>query len=132
MEEGVRLPIRNTMFVKNGAFASDIPAMADKVVRKTAHAENEEEPLIPCNASYLCSWLYKPSIDAEKIEWRDRYYFPDVMEEMDALHGKTENYIYLNDNEVPKLLKFRDEGYYDIPSKLVFERNNSYTFKRVS
>lgn len=132
MEEGVRLPIQNTMFVKNGAFASDIPAMADKVVRKTAHAENEEEPLIPCNASYLCSWLCKSSIDAEKIEWRDRYYFPDVKEEMDALHGKTENYIYLNDNEEPKLLKFRDEGFYDIPSKLVFERNNSYTFKRVS
>lgn len=125
------------MFVKNGAFASDIPAMADKVVRKTAHAENEEEPRIPCNASYLCSWLYKSSIDAEETEWRDRYYFPDVKEEMDALHGKTENYICLNpepfsEDEEARLLKFRDEGYYDIPSKLVFERNNSYTFKRVS
>lgn len=133
METGVRLPISKTMFVKNGAFASSIPALSDRVVRKTAKTEWNTKPTVPVNATYLCSWLYKKSIDQPEGEWRDRYYFPEVVEEMDALHGKTENYINLNHaTEEKTIAALRDNGYCDIPSDIVFEKNNTYTYRRVS
>lgn len=133
MEEGVVIPLAETMFVKNGAFGSESPEMSDRVTRTTVNTNGRLGGVkVPRNSSYLCSWLCKTGPDAVPV-WLDRYYFPEAISESDARFGKVQNYIALNHAGDGALLRnLQDRGYFDIESDLVFERDNIYEYRRVS
>ena len=134
--------INDTKFVKNGAFASNVPYFADKIKKmqgsKSLIKNEEGVRSTPNNSVYLCSWLYRKDGESEPI-WLDRYYYPDLIEREKALKGKS-NYKQSFDNifdlnyTSDKLIREQifKSTYIDKVSDLIIEPANTYRFQRLS
>lgn len=141
-----KLNINDTAFVRNGAFASNVPYFADKFKKLQNHNTSIN------NYTYLCSWLYQPDNESVPI-WLDRYYYPDKVSRESAL--KSSRYFdlsftnildlyYLNDTKTASLSQFEKEeldkfekeleyqGYVDKISDLTIEGGTTYKFSRIS
>lgn len=139
------LNINDTNFVRNGAFASDTPFLADKF--KKFQNENTKYN----NATYLCTWLYQPNSDSTPV-WLDRYYYPDIAykekvlkKNIDVFSPSFNNIIddTYSTEEAKKydaliqedLANFRKElqlnTFVDKKSDLTLEAGTEYAYKRV-
>ena len=139
--------INDTMFVRNGAFASNVPYFADKFKK----FQNENTKLN--NYTYLCTWLYQPNEDSTPI-WLDRYYYPDLVSRNDVLKEErfksslnnipdeyyfTEDYknsvsgSVVKENEYNDFLKnFQNSTFVDKKSDLTLEAGTTYRYSRLS
>lgn len=135
-----KINIADSKFVKNGAFASNVPFFADKVKKMqgkhTILLNEDGERLSPNNGVYLCTWLYQANEHNPAI-WLDRYYYPDVISRKEALlsphyEQSFENVIDKNYRtpEVVELIK--ENTYFDKVSDMVIEPGNAYQFVRLS
>lgn len=144
--------IKDTKFVKNGAFGSDNPAFADKFKRYQGHISNVVDAsgnkMFPNNGTYLCTWLYKKDHESEPI-WLDRYYYPDMTHKREIigelssiLDEKTfeksfDNIIdnvYLKDEEYGEHVRktIKEHVYFDKISDVIIEPGCSYIYSRLS
>lgn len=133
--------IADTKFIKNGAFASNVPFFADKFYKlqgPNSRLVNEEgESVSPNNGTYLCTWLWQ-SNDKSEVFWLDRYYYPDKVNRAEVLKGNArfeqsfENIIDKNydTEEINKVIK--ENTYFDKLSDVVIEPDNSYKYSRLS
>lgn len=141
-----KLNINDSAFVRNGAFASNVPYFADKFKKLQNRNTNIN------NCTYLCSWLYQPNEESIPV-WLDRYYYPDKVSREDALRGNNcfelsftniLDLYYLNDTKTASLSQFEKEelakfenelkyqGYVDKISDLTLEGGTTYKFSRIS
>lgn len=138
------LNVNDTNFVRNGAFASDTPFLADKF--KKLQNENTKYN----NATYLCTWLYQPSSEATPV-WLDRYYYPDAVHKDKSLRHlavfnpsfnniidgtynfeEAQNYDKLIQEDVDKFRKeLQLNTFVDKKSDLTLEPGTEYAYKRV-
>ena len=146
------LNIKDTKFIKNGAFGSDNPAFADKV--KKLQNYNHVLEYEPNNAQYLTTWLYKADDDAEPV-WLDRWYYPDFISKREAEKVTRNNRFKLSyENTLDKYYldlkpdeareewtyedsqkleaKIRRNTVFDNPSDLTFEAGSKYCYSRLS
>lgn len=151
--------IKDTKFIKNGAFGSDNPAFADKFKRYQGHKsivlDDKGNEVFPNNGTYLCSWLYKKNHESEPV-WLDRYYYPDLIqkeeiidnlvnldeESQKILNEETfeksfDNIIdkyYLKDAETGEETKkiIKENVYFDKVSDVIIEPGCSYIYSRLS
>ena len=143
--------LNDTKFIKNGAFGSNVPYFADKVKRyqgsKSLVKDLNGNRATPNNGVYLCSWLYRKSLESEPI-WLDRYYYPDIIDRAKALKGIShyeqsfdnildKNYtLEENDGEMVEQKHIRNQiyknTYIDKVSDLIIEPANSYIYHRLS
>lgn len=135
------LNIADTKFIKNGAFASNVPFFSDKVYKlqgpNSRLVDEDGKNVSPNNGTYLCTWLWQDNDKAQAV-WLDRYYYPDKVSRADALKDVVrfkqsfENIIDKNYDtiEVNKLIK--ENTYFDKVSDLVIEPDNSYKYHRIS
>lgn len=114
--------INDTMFVRNGAFGSSTPYLADKV--KKFQNKNTKYNV----GSYLCTWLYQPSAEATPI-WLDRYYYPDMIHRHSAL---TADVFSPSFNNIPDDIKNSDDKFIaeDIENFKIALQNNTYVDKK--
>lgn len=106
------LKLKDTKFIKNGSFGSNVPFFADKI-KKLQNKKSKDVK----NGNYLCSWLYKKD-DLSIPLWKDRYYNPLLVSEEEALNGDyIENY---------------KNTFYDIDSELKLEPGRTYRYQRLS
>ena len=106
------LKLKDTKFIKNGSFGSNVPFFADKI-KKLQNKKSKDVK----NGNYLCSWLYKKD-DFSIPLWKDRYYNPLLVSEEEALNGDyIENY---------------KNTFYDIDSELILEPGRTYRYQRLS
>lgn len=148
--------INDTAFVRNGAFASDVPYFADKFKKL------QNENTFANNYTYLCTWLFQPDEESTPI-WLDRYYYPDLQNRQDSLRSANnkifdisfENIIdkfYLNDDIVnsensikeygitpyvkAEIENFKSElkqrAYVDKKSDMTIEPGTTYKYSRIS
>lgn len=137
----VFINLNDTKFVKNGAFGSNVPFFSDKFSRlqnyKTVIKNQEGEKIQPNNETYLCSWLYKPTHEAQPM-WLDRYYYPDMISRRDALLGDSafdysfENIIDKNYNTDSIRQKIHKQTYFDKKSDVMIHAGNTYRYQRIS
>lgn len=134
-----KLNINDTAFVRNGAFASNIPYFADKFKKYQNHNTDFN------NGTYLCSWLYQKD-EASVPVWMDRYYYPDFVSRREATHGVCEDILsFYFDKETLKnesgynvqqieslKTELKKRSYFDKKSDLVIEPGTSYKFSRLS
>lgn len=71
-----QLNINDAPFIRNGAFGSDSPALADKI----KYYSSSTDPVNNESVRYLCSWLYYNE-EREESVWLDRYYYPVITRE---------------------------------------------------
>lgn len=127
------LNLNETSFVDNGAFGSNVPFLSDTFKRTTFVSQQDEVN----NGTYLTSWLKRDSLDSDKCRWVDRYYYPDIISRSAALKGKSayvgsfENYPD-RENDPSLKIALRDQGFYDMDSRLVIEPDNTYQYNRIS
>ena len=146
--------INNMAFVRNGAFASNVPYFADKVKK----FQNESEHSQVNNYTYLCTWLYQSDENAVPV-WMDRYYYPDLISRKKALTGQskfdlsfenildkhyfkdsfTESEVFeygINPEVKDKITSMRnaliEESFIDKKSDLTFSPGTSYKYSRIS
>jgi hypothetical protein len=131
--------VNDTSFVRNGAFGSSTPYMADKF--KKLQNENTKYN----TGLYLCTWLYQPSPEATPV-WLDRYYYPDMIQRKTALTADifspsfnnipdngyefSGDKFFVEDVENFKLA-LQNNTYADKKSDLTIEPGTSYKYKRV-
>lgn len=134
-----KLNINDTAFVRNGAFASNIPYFADKFKKYQNHTTDFN------NGTYLCSWLYQKD-EASVPVWMDRYYYPDFASRQEATHGVSEDILSFyfgketlknesgyNAQQIESLkTELKKRSYFDKKSDLVIEPGTSYKFSRLS
>lgn len=139
----LNLNLNHTSFIRNGAFASSIPYLADKFSKVQNH--NAEVS----NSTYLCSWLYQK--DEQSIPlWLDRYYYPDYIARQNALTAEcftpsfenTLDKIYfdkdlklsnLDTNQLETLKdNLRQQPYFDKVSDLTISPGTAYKYSRLS
>lgn len=138
-----RLNINDSAFVRNGAFASNIPYFADKFYK----LENHTTPINNC--VYHCTWLYQPDESTYPV-WLDRYYYPDKISrkallEKDCFNLSFRNIIdmfyqtsSLDYTEVEKESiknmekELQERGYIDKISDLALESGTTYKYSRIS
>lgn len=140
------LNINDSTFVRNGAFGSDVPLIADKFYKL------QDENTKYNNGTYLCTWLYQPSSEATPV-WLDRYYYPDMVHRYNAMKAemfepsfenivddtynleeakKEENYdSYLKEDIEKFKLNLQNNTYVDKKSDITLEPAASYTYHRV-
>lgn len=144
--------IKDTKFIKNGAFGSDNPAFADKFKRYQGHisriVDGNNEQLIPNNGTYLCTWLYKKDHESEPI-WMDRYYYPDfvhrneIIDKLsneigeDTFKSSRDNILdnaYLKNDETKDFTRkiIKENVYFDKISDVIIEPGCSYIYSRLS
>ena len=143
-----KLNINDSAFVLNGAFASNIPFLADKF-RKLQNNTSIN------NCTYHCTWLYQPKENVKPV-WLDRYYYPDKIKREDALISEsTDDYydlsfennldkFYFSKEETENLTELEKEqlneiktkleqiGYIDKISDLNIEEGTTYKYSRLS
>lgn len=133
-----QINIKDTKFVKNGAFASSSPAFADKFKKKQDYHQQTSSSVN--NAQYLCTWLYAPNEASEPV-WLDRWYYPDFISRPDALRENIIDDVYLTQEAEEELgssiyqqLKddIKQRTYFDKLSDVVIEPGCTYTYSRVS
>lgn len=93
--------INDTAFIRNGAFASNVPFFADKVKK----FQNENTPI--SNYTYLCTWLYQPD-DKTPPMWLDRYYYPNAINKYEALSGESNKIFSLSFENIVDKVYFKD------------------------
>lgn len=126
LPEDTSIPIRDTAFVMNGAFGSDVPWFADKF--KMMQRDNTEID----NGTYLCTWLKKDSLEDTNPQWYDRYYNPATTTPARAL-TEPEITRYKGTEDYDKNLEnLCDYGIADFPSKMTIKPNREYKFSRLS
>lgn len=140
------LNINDSAFVRNGAFGSDIPLIADKVIK----TQNENTKYN--NGTYLCTWLYQPNPEATPV-WLDRYYYPDMVHRYKAMTGDVfepsfENILddtyndevakeqdgydsYMQEDIENLKLNLQNNTYVDKKSDVILEPGASYKYRRV-
>jgi hypothetical protein len=122
-----RLPISASGLIQDGAVASNIPFLSDKVfiLNKNYQETTPGSPQPPSikvyNNTWLCSWL-SGSTHGDK-EWVDRYYNAAYYTLNQALTSKTLVYNNKYQKDLPYL--------FDVPSSLVFEPGVLYRYQRV-
>lgn len=129
----INLNINDTKFVKNGAFGSTSPFLADKFKKLQKNSQFTN------NGRYLYTWLYQSKNNPYGI-WLDRYYYPNIISKEEALKGKInfdpasfsdiidKNYIV----EDPTFISFIENApYFDKQSDLVIEPNTQYIYSRL-
>ena len=117
-----QLNINDTPFIRNGAFGSDSPILADKI----KYYSNSTNPNVDNESvRYLCSWLYYNEERDESV-WLDRYYYP-VITRKDA-EGKLCNLI--------KDTNFKNNiiahTVYDKRSDITIKSGGTYKYCRIS
>lgn len=129
----INLNINDTNFVKNGAFGSTTPFLADKFkkLQKNSRFSN--------NGRYLYTWLYQ-SKDNKYGVWLDRYYYPNLASKQEALRGKVnfdpasfndiidKNYI---NGDLTFISYIENAPYFDKQSDLMIEPNTEYMYSRI-
>ena len=133
------LNINDTAFIRNGAFGSSTPYLADKF--KKLQNENTKYD----TGSYLCTWLYQPSAEATPV-WLDRYYYPDMVQRHTALTGdvfspsfnnipddtyKSSDDTFVNEEVERFKVALQNNTYVDKKSDLTIEPGTSYKYKRL-
>lgn len=142
--------IKDTKFVKNGAFGSDSPAFADKV--KKLQDNNQRYSYSANNAQYLCTWLYRADEKSSPI-WLDRWYYPDFISKRNAYSKESaygisyenildKNYLDLEPGESRDEWTYHQSQemgsnisqmtYFDKPSDLTIEPGCKYCYSRLS
>lgn len=143
-----KMNIVDTKFIKNGAFASNVPYFSDRFSKLQGPysicLDENGNNMSANNGTYLCTWLYAYNEKNAPI-WVDRYYYPDKMQRLEALEGiakfdeSFENIIDknydrggadledLNPREV-----IRENTYFDKVSDLTIEPQNHYRYDRIS
>lgn len=138
------LNVNDTNFIRNGAFASDTPFLADKFKKL------QNENTLYNNGTYLCTWLYQPDSTSTPV-WLDRYYYPDITHKdkvlkdaaifkpsfnniIDGTYNKEEGkkydkFIQEDLNNFRKELQFNT--FVDKKSDLTLEPGTTYSYKRV-
>ena len=137
------LNLNHTSFIRNGAFASNIPYFADKFSKIQNH--NTEVN----SSTYLCSWLYQKD-DTTAPTWLDRYYYPDYIARQNALTAEcfapsfenTLDKVYFEKDlkltesgkEQLKAIKdnLREQPYFDKISDLAITPGTVYKYSRLS
>lgn len=141
--------INDSAFVRNGAFASNVPYFADKFKKFQNYNTS------PNSFTYHCTWLYQEN-DSSKPVWLDRYYYPDYIsrKSLNKKEGSPfslsfENILdlnYLNEESIEnenlsqyeseQLSKFKNAikeyGYIDKVSDLTIEGGTTYKYSRIS
>lgn len=118
--------INDSAFVRNGAFASNVPYFADKFKKLQNHNTSSSN-----DYTYLCTWLYQPDENTVPV-WLDRWYYPNYMSKKEALASEQDGKIfecsfenildnfYLN----PEILKEENWEKYGITSYTAEELKN--------
>lgn len=141
------LNVNDSAFVRNGAFASNVPYFADKFKKFQNHNTS------PNTYTYHCTWLYQENEMMEPI-WLDRYYYPDYLSRKKALDKEFNGFAlsfenildkkYLADTtgetlsqyELEQLDAFaraiKERGYVDKISDLTIEGGTTYKYSRIS
>lgn len=136
-----RLNVNNTSFVRCGAFGSDAPFFADKFKKY------QNEYTVYNNATYLCTWLYEDP-ETGKRTWKDRYYYPDMIqrEDVDYIVYKnskdnivSEVYneaLYAEQTEKDKITninkQLQHETFVDLDSNVTITPGTMYKYSRIS
>lgn len=127
-----KLNINDTKFIKSGAFAYTSPQYADKVFHLSNDIQNYD------NGQYLlCTWLSGSPLSEDKV-WVDRYYYPNLIDKMDALAGKPE-FSPTYDNLIEQMIRnnaslsasIQIQKFFDKISDLAFEPDQKYRYERV-
>lgn len=134
--------IKDTKFVKNGAFGSSVPQFADKFKKLQNHRQSVNGETN--NVQYLCTWLYKANESAEPI-WLDRWYYPNYITKRELVKqgGKFdpsyENLIdknYVNPERTDEAARnekiITRNTYFDKASDLTIEPGCTYCYQRLS
>lgn len=150
-----QININDSKLIKNGSFGSSSPHFADKMKCTQSHIGTKLDSVTPNNGTYLCTWLYKPSHEADAV-WMDRYYYPDMISRRKALTGVStfkesfdnyldKNYKLGNDETISNLSKeesdelkksiektIEQNSYFDKVSDMVITPNKNYIYSRLS
>ena len=131
--------INDTAFIRNGAFGSSTPYLADKF--KKLQNENTKYNI----GTYLCTWLYQPTSESTPI-WLDRYYYPDMIHRHNALKAdvfspsfnnivddtyKNSDDKFISEDIENFKLALQNNTYVDKKSDLIIEPGTSYKYKRI-
>lgn len=136
----IKMNISDTKFVKNGAFATNVPFLADKMKKlqgkHTILIDAAGVRRSPNNATYLCTWLFRRDENNAPM-WLDRYYYPDVITRKEALTSpyyseSFDNVMDKNYRTEYNVEKIKQNTYFDKISDLVLEPGNSYAYSRIS
>lgn len=129
----INLNINDTKFVKNGAFGSTSPFLADKFKKLQKNSQFSN------NGRYLYTWLYQSKNNKYGI-WLDRYYYPNLASKQEALKGKV-NFDPASFNDIidkdyvngdPTFISYIENApYFDKQSDLMIEPNTEYMYSRI-
>lgn len=114
--------ISSTSLIKDGATPGPIPALADRIFKKTGNYGDHTHlgnPAITYNGEWICSWLY--SVSSEPPKWLDRYFYPGRIKYEEALKGEANFTDYEKHNPV----------YYDVPSTLTLEPGTWFNYQHI-
>lgn len=122
------LNINDADFQGAGAYAAESPYFSDRIYKLLDESNNNkgnEE-----NGSFLCSWLYDDGINGT---WYDRYYFPKYTTPVATLTGSFDEKYTTVAAEISAARRLFDNNmyYYDIPSLMLLEPNNTYYYARI-
>lgn len=122
-----QLNINDTPFIRNGAFGSDSPILADKIKYYSSSTNPNDDNE---SVRYLCSWLYYNEERNESV-WLDRYYYP-VITRKDA-EGKLCNLIDLSlKNDTNFKNNIITHTVYDKKSDITIKGGGTYKYCRIS
>lgn len=114
--------ISSTTLIKDGATPGPVPALADRIYKKTGNYGNHTHlgnPLQKQNGEWLCSWLY--ALSSELPVWLDRYFYPGRISYEEALESMVNYEDYKSHNPV----------YYDVPSALTLEPGTWFKYDHI-
>lgn len=122
-----RLNINDTAFIKNGAFGSDTPYLADKVKKL--------QNIGTGNGEYLYTWLYRNEENINGV-WLDRYYFPPDSRELNFSANNEANILTKSYSGIINFDNDNGDYIFDKVSDLCFESSDTYdtdySYTRVS